>query len=390
MPSIIIERRFYVNYLQKKKWAIVRACNFKGYLCHASGYPLTLTDCMAEYPVSLSVVGNTIQDGTPSPDNPVEIQGVGDKAEDGYKIPVIFSGNNLSPTKSLPAGNYYITGAYVEAGKTYTINAVFSGNAYVGLWVMKDNGTGAAYTGNRLEVLFTGKALPKTFTPSYSGYLALSTKSASDNIMLVEGSYTSETMPPYEQTFPIYTDSPLYGSGDISDVLELDISNKKATLTQQYYQYSFNGAEKSITNGSNSNGTVYGLGIPFLRIALNSQCNKCSIVVGSVISPSATLKTFSGVTGGGYNYMYFYVPTTMCANITEFKAWLSEQATAGTPLTVVYQLVTPVVTDISDKIDWDSIPKLWRGTVIIKADTTIEPSAITAEYYADKPEEVSE
>ncbi|MGN1132268.1 MAG: hypothetical protein ACI4RL_05140, partial [Ruminococcus sp.] len=88
-----------MNYLQRKKWAIMRAGSFHGYLRTTSGYPLTLTDSIPGYPVSLSVSGNTVQNGTPSPDNPVEVQGCGELTDDGYKIPLVFSGKNLLSSK---------------------------------------------------------------------------------------------------------------------------------------------------------------------------------------------------------------------------------------------------------------------------------------------------
>ncbi|MDY3030781.1 MAG: hypothetical protein SOS24_03340 [Clostridia bacterium] len=78
-----------MNYLRRKYMALMRGVNFRGYLRKVSGYPLTLTDCMDSDIVSLSVAGNAVQDGTPSPDAPVEVVGVGDKTEPyGYRVPI--------------------------------------------------------------------------------------------------------------------------------------------------------------------------------------------------------------------------------------------------------------------------------------------------------------
>ncbi|MGM9936893.1 MAG: hypothetical protein ACI38A_06075 [Candidatus Ornithomonoglobus sp.] len=416
------------NELRRKIWNLIRGGGFHGYLRTASGYPLALTDCMAEYPVSLSVSCNTVQDGTPSPDNPVEVQGVGDKTNNLF-YPTVFDFESSGGLKyELQAdGGIHIYGTKIKDGTWLAIKSLFelSESSYTPRLLVVPNvaNESTEITKNKWGVLYTTDTKTDTYVSPFDSTIKLSEGEALKSVKfyytdpIAIGTYVDitlylmlnegETALPYEpyggykcplllsnsdgeqQTFPIYMDTPLYGNGDVSDSVELDVRNKTATLTQQYYQYSFNGAEKSITSGSNSNGVVYGLGIPFLRKALNSLCNKCSIVADSVASPSATLKTFSGVTGGGYDYMYFYVPTTLCANINEFKAWLSELYAAGTPLTVVYQLATPVTTDISGKIDWDSIPKLWSGTVIITADTTVSPSGITVKYYADKPEEVN-
>lgn len=117
-----------------------------------------------------------------------------------------------------------------------------------------------------------------------------------DEIMLVAGEYTSDTMPPYgsynaPQTFPIYLDAPLHGNGAISDTVELNMENRVAIITR--------------------------------RFSLDDT--------GEII-----------------------------------------------------EIVAPITTDISDKIDWNSIPRLWRGTVIITADTTVSPSSIGATYKSTK------
>ena len=54
---------------------------------------------------------------------------------------------------------------------------------------------------------------------------------------------------------------------------------------------------------------------------------------------------------------------------------------------VIYALSEPTTTDISDLQDWDAFPSTWRGTVVISADTTIQPSSMAAKYYATKKED---
>ena len=67
-----------MNYLKRKYMALMRGVNFQGYLQKASGNPSVLTACISNSPMWLSVFGNSIQDGTPTPESPVEIQSVGD------------------------------------------------------------------------------------------------------------------------------------------------------------------------------------------------------------------------------------------------------------------------------------------------------------------------
>lgn len=67
-----------------------------------SGYPCVLENSAGKPVVDYRIYGNTVQDGTPMPDNPVEIQSVGDLVTEGeyagkYKIPVVASTENNVP-----------------------------------------------------------------------------------------------------------------------------------------------------------------------------------------------------------------------------------------------------------------------------------------------------
>lgn len=337
--------------MRRKIWNLIRGGSFHGYLRTVSGYPLTLTGCMPEYPVMLSVSGNTVQNGTPAPDNPVEVQGVGDPTEDRYKLPVTVSGRNLlniadrttiEPEYAVPAVKRYfnnnvivgialngytncglcdkisVTTDYITLtsrsgygigfdfdvveGEKYTIkvNTDAPSNAIASFSFYNSEGVYVSNTG-------TGTGTFKTITiPSGVVKMILilrannhgTTITVSD-IMLVKSAHSADTMPAYEpyhtpQTIPIYMDSPLYSNDNVADTVKLDVGNKKAICTN--------------------------------RISVDDNGN-------------------------------------------------------------VTQLATPVITDISDMQDWDSIPKLWRGTAILTANTTIQPSGLTVKYYADKPEE---
>ena len=70
----------------------------------AEAYPLTMEDCKKYKPMrDLKVYGNSVQDGTPTPETPIEIQSVGEPVTDEtdanygkYKIPVVIKGKNLA------------------------------------------------------------------------------------------------------------------------------------------------------------------------------------------------------------------------------------------------------------------------------------------------------
>lgn len=110
-----------MNYLNKKRLALMRNKKFKGYIRRVSGYPLTLTDCMNDNLISCKIYG---ADG-----------GVGDKTanlfdiskSDGFTNPGgdcflnTIEGNTLTATclvascggflmlGRFPAGKYYVS-----------------------------------------------------------------------------------------------------------------------------------------------------------------------------------------------------------------------------------------------------------------------------------------
>ena len=76
-----------------------------------SGYPVSITDHLQdESVIDYKIYGNSVQDGTPSPDSPVEIKSVGDLVTDTasehygkYDVPVTVTGKNLLNTYGFSA-----------------------------------------------------------------------------------------------------------------------------------------------------------------------------------------------------------------------------------------------------------------------------------------------
>ena len=104
-----------MSYLRKKLQAIMACADFKGYLREVTGTDsVTLTDCMGSDMTSLSLVGNAVQDGTPSPDNPVEIQGCGDRTANLLDISYFAS----TSAGYVENGEVYVTGYPYQPGIT--------------------------------------------------------------------------------------------------------------------------------------------------------------------------------------------------------------------------------------------------------------------------------
>lgn len=84
----------------------------KEYERYISGeLPLILLNSVGKPLVSWSITGNTVQDGEPSPDNPIEVKGTGDK-----------TGNLVKEVYTIPTNNISFTFDIIENVKTYTLS----------------------------------------------------------------------------------------------------------------------------------------------------------------------------------------------------------------------------------------------------------------------------
>ena len=73
-----------MSYLQKKKLAFMSIVNqVKGFVRTVMGaLPLTLKGCVDENSITdYKIYGQSVQDGEPTPDNPVEVESVGEKTK---------------------------------------------------------------------------------------------------------------------------------------------------------------------------------------------------------------------------------------------------------------------------------------------------------------------
>lgn len=96
-----------MTYLQRKKLAFMSIANrIKGFVRTVSGaLPLTLHDCADNNSIiNYTIDGNSVQNGTPTPENPIEVESVGEYDEETgkYKIPVVCSdGQGNCVTKNI-------------------------------------------------------------------------------------------------------------------------------------------------------------------------------------------------------------------------------------------------------------------------------------------------
>lgn len=98
-----------MNRLQMTKRALISYVNAVKFIWSELAHPLTIVGKKNMNLRDYKIYGNSIQDGTPTPENPIEVQSVGELVTEGeyagkYKIPVTARGKNLLKPLRVSAG----------------------------------------------------------------------------------------------------------------------------------------------------------------------------------------------------------------------------------------------------------------------------------------------
>lgn len=134
----------YANYVRNKMRHL-----YKPIIAEAEGVPCVLEYSKGKYIKDYEVYGNSVQDGTPSPENPVEIQSVGDLVTDEaseyygkYDIPITVAGKNLIPYPYIYTTTTINGVTFTDNGDgSITVNGTATANAVFYLVAKQDNYT---------------------------------------------------------------------------------------------------------------------------------------------------------------------------------------------------------------------------------------------------------
>lgn len=217
-----------VEFVKNKNGAVIFE---KGFTREKSGTLPLQIDGIGKSLKNYTIYGNTIQNGTPTPDNPVEVQAVGDRTENLFDYD--------SQIKSLATKGYYIN---ADGEEVY--NTAWYITDYIKIYgdtISFNNVSGtkpAVCLYDENFVFIKGEAFSNrhslTVETSGASHVRFSFIAADSNIMLNLG---TEPLPyePYGYKIPItteseggtesitttvYLDKPLYKSGDYADFVE--------------------------------------------------------------------------------------------------------------------------------------------------------------------------
>ena len=384
----------------------------------AEGVPLTLNDCKKYKKMrDLKVYGNCFQDGTPTPENPIEVQCVGELVTDEtdinygkYKVPIICRGKNYFSLKNANATTQTINGiTFTPLGderihvKGHLADATKSARyALNGLYIPLKAGVyrskmhpyertykffinyGTFYTGGSFN--FQGPNGAQTLPiDGYIGYVHISVSDGNttefDDIieLQVEKSNVSSAYEPHVEpiTTNLYLNEPLRKLGTYADYIDGKNDKVVRKCCKRYLaNYSFELYEKSVKNDVEI--CHFNVGdnaiIPSSRYDVHrydASIGRCNVMPTYASYDYAVFSCGMIMWGWGQN-IRFAIPTEYIgeASATAFQNWLSEHNA---------YMVRVLATPIEEPLNID-LPKLNAKTTIIEVDTSLLPSNISGKY----------
>lgn len=390
-------------------------------VAEAEGYPLTMENCKKNKKMKqLEIYGNSFQNGTPTPENPIEVQSVGELVTDvndinygKYKIPVVTHGKNLySPYDIYTKNNYE---KVIEDGreciKFFTgLGSYFYGRGFkentqytVSFYCKTVQADGAA-TGPNYDVPFafthTDGSRAQAGVNKNSGWTKVTITSTANKTVNYIGCYSFEyrlwnyidvntfqieegtTATPYEPyqavTTNIYLDEPLRKLGDYADYVDFKNNKVVRNVTIQYLDDKVD-TPVSQWQRSGHSGLLYGdwLKIKGIQDA-KAYCNR--LVQGNWIWSGNTFPGNYFYPGHNGENLYLIINNQYLDGITDdstfveqreaFKKFLTENETY-----IIYPMATPM----EKSLDME-LPKLTAKTTIIEVDTNLAPSNSYGKY----------
>lgn len=379
-----------MNYLQKKKLAFMSIVNqIKGFIRTISGaFPLTLTDCVDNKSITnYSIHGNSMQDGVPTPDAPIEVESVGeyDESIGKYKIPITVSGKNLFDKSDYQVdvdGAIGFSIRHLKIGTKYTISSnkpltrvkiSLASSGYNSVQFVNESGfykysftmqRHSNISENETQYLFLGSTVgERTFVNNISQLDGF-------DIQIEEGSTTTDYEPYHEPiSTNIYLDEPLRKIGEYADYIDFE----KGMVVRQIKEIILNGTETWSTIVGNA---PYIIATEDRESVYDGVLRIKSSHFQTVTNDDSWSKYSSMLSVSSIYPKYIVFRYTSVSNLNEFKTWLSNNKPS-----LIYKLLTTK----EEEIDLSNLPT-FKGTSIVSVDTTIQPSNAEIEYYSNAKE----
>lgn len=346
-----------------------------GEIKELEGVPPLLFKANGEPLIDWSIYGNTVQNGTPTPDDPIQPSECGERTAN-----LLDWSGNLNVVKGTATTNQDVISSMIDVHNINTL--YFTGdislmNSGVYRLAKSNSAIDSGSTVDSYSSGFTGGV----YDVSDCNFLLVTASvygRPAENKQLIKSSYMcnvgSTALPyePYGYKIPISsanTTTPVY-LGEVESTRKI---------------------KKVVLNGS-EDWTTYSSIADCYRLSLASNAG---ITGNGLCSHYEKVETTSRLTNGtfvsGQNYSYF--KDTTVGNLSGWLAYIAAQYAAGTPVTVWYVLATPetaVVNEPLMKIGGyaDSLTATQAGVEVptikgnntLDIDTTVKPSNVYIKY----------
>ena len=384
-----------MNYLQKKKLAFMSIANrIKGFVRTVMGVPpLSLPDCVdTDSLIDYSISGNSVQNGTPTPENPVEVESVGERTKNLVKVVdttysnvATAKGGEIIVSEQWSMDEYYyipMISDILTIGNTYTLS--FGGNVIStkgssNVEITFEDGTTKQLWGNWRKLSFTAVSPIKKIQFVLSNTDTGIYRNTPIKIMLEEGSGVTD-YEPYGYKIPVVCS----GKNVVGGYSYIDQTTRYysvITVSQPYtlkqgvtYTISFDtpNTNKAVCF-SNYQYTEQGL----QNVTLNGTRRSVTITPTRDLSVSALISVTSVVGEGNSAGLCSNCMIEIGATATDYELYIEPVATniyLDEPLAEGETLTNPV-----------KLPT-FKGATVYTIDTTVQPSEMSATYYATSKE----
>lgn len=303
---------------------------------------------------SSTVYGNTVQDGTPAPDAPVSVNGVGDRTGN------LFDDRNIITIANL--GDRY--GVILPTG-TYSIYNETDNIVYYGTIDFQSRHIACEAHSTATVTLYTD---PNTTC----GFLMALNAASQGGVTIVSGSTPPSSYEPYGCILPIKVDN---------TTITVPLNT---TQSIRYIQKLVLTGDESYTINTVSGHTRFGLNRGVYATADHT--------IGFCTHYQYTYQNLNNVVYHDSTANSIYIFDDRYTSTDTFKQYLQQQYASGTPVTVYYVLATPQTSIVNeplmkignyvDSVSYTSNIPTTSGQNEIDVDTQIKPSKIDITYNA--------
>ena len=242
----------------------------------------------------------------------------------------------LSNLLRIPAGTYTLSGCAPNgSGDTWCLQVVRVINGLEDWgWLCRDFGAGITFTLTEATDIYIRIRLKKG-TVINNGIF---------KPQLEIGTAATPYTPYTGQAVPLPALEPLYGDGTVND--EYDAVS--GVETRRWKRLVFDGAENWAASATGTAGK-YRVSLSIADILPTATFSKVSSCRCSHYATTSADNTYHLQVGISANYgtshgIFIYDDAYDAQDMTDWKAYLATQYAAGTPVTVLYQLAEPVIT----------------------------------------------